>query len=32
MLFGYARVNSIDQNLDCQQKELEPFGCEKILI
>jgi len=30
MLFGYARVSSVDQNLDRQLKELEAFGCEKI--
>nr|WP_315063148.1 recombinase family protein [uncultured Lysinibacillus sp.] len=30
MIFGYARVSSVDQNLDRQLKELEAFGCEKI--
>lgn len=30
MIFGYARVSSVDQNLDRQIKELESFGCDKI--
>ncbi|WP_245796521.1 recombinase family protein [Domibacillus antri] len=30
MIFGYARVSSIDQNLARQMKELEAFGCDKI--
>ena len=30
MIFGYARVSSVDQNLDRQLKELKAFGCEKI--
>ncbi len=30
MIFGYARVSSVDQNLDRQLKELEAFGCERI--
>lgn len=30
MIFGYARVSSVEQNLERQLKELEAFGCEKI--
>ena len=30
MIIGYARVSSIDQNLDRQIQELNNFGCEKI--
>ncbi|MEK5368038.1 recombinase family protein [Bacillus sp. FSL R5-0654] len=30
MIFGYARVSSVDQNLDRQVKELENYGCDKI--
>ncbi|WP_067728859.1 recombinase family protein [Oceanobacillus damuensis] len=31
MIFGYARVSTKDQNLDRQIKELEKFGCDRIL-
>lgn len=30
MIFGYARVSTVDQNLDRQVKELENYGCDKI--
>ena len=30
MKVGYARVSSVDQNLDVQLKTLKSFGCEKI--
>jgi len=30
MIFGYARVSSIEQNLDRQIKELQEYGCERI--
>ena len=30
MKIGYARVSTIDQNLDSQIDELKKFGCEKI--
>ncbi|MED4057170.1 recombinase family protein (plasmid) [Niallia taxi] len=30
MIFGYARVSSIEQNLDRQIKELQDYGCERI--
>ncbi|MGE7817311.1 recombinase family protein, partial [Pseudomonas sivasensis] len=30
MIFGYARVSTVDQNLDRQIKELEQYGCERI--
>ena len=29
-VFGYARVSTIDQNLDTQIEALEKFGCDKI--
>jgi DNA invertase Pin-like site-specific DNA recombinase len=29
-IFGYARVSTIDQNLDTQIEALEKFGCDKI--
>ncbi|MEK5394054.1 recombinase family protein [Margalitia sp. FSL K6-0131] len=32
MIFGYARVSSIDQNLDRQIDALEKFGCEEIVV
>lgn len=32
MIFGYARVSSVDQNVDRQLKELEAFGCDKIFF
>lgn len=30
MIFGYARVSSVSQNLARQIKDLEEFGCERI--
>lgn len=30
MIFGYARVSSVGQNLARQIKDLEDFGCERI--
>ena len=30
MIVGYARVSTIDQNLDRQIENLEAFGAEKI--
>src|SRR5258708_36640942 len=29
-VFGYARVSTMDQNLDTQIQVLEKFGCDKI--
>ena len=29
-VFGYARVSTIDQNLDTQIEALEKFGCNTI--
>jgi DNA invertase Pin-like site-specific DNA recombinase len=31
MIIGYARVSTIDQNLDRQIKRLQEFGCEHII-
>jgi len=30
MLVGYARVSTLDQNLDLQTDSLETAGCERI--
>lgn len=30
MIFGYARVSTVDQNLNRQLKELRAYGCERI--
>ena len=30
MIIGYARVSSVDQNLDRQILELEKYGCEEV--
>lgn len=32
MKFGYMRVSTLDQNLDCQKKQLEEFGCDRIFF
>lgn len=29
-VFGYARVSTVDQNLDTQIEALEKFGCDRI--
>ncbi|MES2518762.1 MAG: recombinase family protein, partial [Bacteroidota bacterium] len=29
-IFGYARVSTIDQNLDTQIEALKKFGCDRI--
>ncbi|AVF20407.1 putative transposon DNA-invertase Bin3 [Paenibacillus larvae subsp. larvae] len=31
MIIGYARVSTIDQNLDRQIGMLSEYGCEKIV-
>ncbi len=31
-VFGYARVSSVDQNLDSQKDELKKYGCSKIFL
>ena len=31
MIIGYARVSTIDQNLDRQISMLNEYGCEKIV-
>ncbi len=31
-VFGYARVSTLDQNLDSQKDELLKFGCSKIFF
>lgn len=30
--FGYARVSTVEQNLDAQQDALEQYGCSKIFL
>jgi DNA invertase Pin-like site-specific DNA recombinase len=30
MIFGYARVSTLDQNLERQTDQLQHFGCERI--
>ncbi|WP_229312047.1 recombinase family protein [Larkinella punicea] len=29
-MFGYARVSTVDQNLDTQIESLQKFGCDEI--
>lgn len=31
-VFGYARVSTLDQNLDSQKDELQKYGCSKIFF
>jgi DNA invertase Pin-like site-specific DNA recombinase len=31
-VFGYARVSTLDQNLDLQKDELQKYGCSKIFF
>lgn len=31
-VFGYARVSTVDQNLDAQKEELIKYGCTKIFF
>jgi DNA invertase Pin-like site-specific DNA recombinase len=31
-VFGYARVSSVDQNLDSQKDALKKYGCSKIFF
>ncbi len=31
-IFGYARVSTLDQNLDSQKDELSKYGCSKIFF
>ena len=31
-VFGYARVSTVDQNLDSQQEALAQYGCSKIFL
>ena len=32
MRIGYARVSTIEQNIDMQIQSLQQFGCEKIFV
>ena len=32
VVFGYARVSTLDQNLDSQKDELRKYGCTKIFL
>ena len=32
MKIGYARVSTVDQNLQLQQDALQEVGCEKIIV
>jgi DNA invertase Pin-like site-specific DNA recombinase len=32
MIYGYARVSTVEQNFDRQLKALESAGCEKIYM
>ena len=32
MLFGYARVSTLEQNLDLQKDDLEKAGCEEVIV
>ena len=32
MLIGYARVSTLEQNLDLQKDDLERAGCEEVIV